>query len=136
MIRIEALALAIANQNDALNPGSEAFSTLNPGMLRNYSIERLHPANENGTRIFRTFHAGWCSLTANLEAKCKGQTRAKGDFHNGHAVLNSDSTIRDLVKTFRFVQPRKVVEFLQDALDDKAISETTPLRFFIEGQQT
>jgi hypothetical protein len=31
------------------------------------------------------------------------------------------------------VNPRNVVEFLQDALDDKAITERTPLKFFEEA---
>jgi len=121
VLRIEALACAIASQNDALNPGSEAFVTLNPGMLRNYSLDRLNVVNENGTRVFRSFHAGWRALVANLEAKCNGKTRAVGE--NGK--LTPESQLKDLVKTFRYIQSRKVAEFLRDALDDAAISETT-----------
>ena len=129
MQRIEALACAIAHEYDAFNPSSEAFSTLNPMMLRSYSLERLNVVNETGTRVFKSFHAGWRAGVANLEAKCSGKTRATGD--NGQ--LTPDSTLKDLVKTFRYVQPRKVVEFLQDALEDRAISETCPLRYFLEG---
>lgn len=128
MQRIEALALAIAKQNDALDPASESFLTLNPGMLRSHSIDHLYPVNENGTRVFRTFHAGWMALVSNLQAKCWGKTRANGNA----GKLNSDSTLAELVKTFRYVQIRKVVEDLQDALEDRAISENTPLRFFVE----
>jgi hypothetical protein len=128
MKRIEALALAIAAENDCLNPGSEAFVCLNPGMLRSYSLEKLNVVNESGTRVFRKFEDGWRALLANLQVKCSGATRAKG--HSGK--LSPDSTLKDLVKSFHFIQTRKIVEHLNDSLEDRAINESTPLRFFLE----
>lgn len=129
MNRLEALALSIAHENDALNPGSEAFATLNPGMIRSHSTERLNPVNENGVRTFQRFEDGLRCLTGNLKAKCSGATKAKG--YAGR--LSPDSTLKDLVKTFNYIQVRKVVELLQDSLDDRAVNELTPLRFFLEG---
>ena len=128
MYRLEALALAIANANDALNPGSEAFVTLNPGMIRSHSLDRLNPVNENGIRTFKRFEDGLRCLIGNLKCKCMGKTQAIG-----RGQLNSDSSLKDLVSTFNYIQVRKIVEFLQDALDEKAINELTPLRFFLEN---
>lgn len=128
MRRLEALALAIAHENDALNPGSEAFATLNPGMIRSHSLERMNVVNESGTRVFKKFEDGWRALLSNLDAKCAGKTRAKGCA----GKLGPHSTLKDLLKTFHYVQPRKVVELLQDGLDEKAVSESTPLSFFVE----
>jgi hypothetical protein len=129
MTRLEALALAIAREHDALNPGSEACITLNPGMLRGYSIDKLNVVNENGVRQFNTFHAGYMALIGNLKVKCLGKTRANGQ--NGK--LSPDSSLRDLVKSFRIYQTRNVVEFLQDVLEDRAVTESTPLSFFTDG---
>lgn len=130
MNRLDALALAIAREYSALDPGSEAFVTLNPGMLRGHSLDRLHIVNENGVRVFKSFHAGYRALIGNLEAKCQGKTRANGLM----GKITPNSSVSDLVKTFRYVQSRKIVEFLQDALDDKALSEMTPVSFFMDGQ--
>jgi hypothetical protein len=125
--RLEALGLAIARENNALDPGSEAFQTLNPGLLRSHSVvERVEATNTNGIRILDTFQAGWQALLNNLQAKCNGRTRAKG--YDGK--LTPDSSLSDLVKTFRYLNVRHVVDFLQDALDDRAITEQTKLNFF------
>jgi hypothetical protein len=137
VLRIEALALAIARENDCLNPGSEAFATMNPGMIRAYSLDRLLVVNENAVRVFDTFEAGLRALMSNLKVKCYGKTRANGD----QGRLGPDSTLRELLKSYRIGGmtananglTRNVVEYLIDALDDRAINENTPLRFFIES---
>ena len=117
MNRLEALALAIAHENEALEVGSEAFQTLNPGLLR----------SEELVRSYTSFHGGLQALLANLEGKCSGKTRANG-FRIGEAA-----SLSDLCRTFKYLQVRKIVEFLQDALDDRAINERTPLSFFLES---
>lgn len=126
MDKIEALALAISNQNQALDPGSEAFITLNPGLLRSYSVDRLNVITTEGTRVFTSFQGGYRALLANLQAKCEGKTRANGE----KGKLGPESPLIDLAKTFRYVNTRILIEMLQDSLEDKAISETTPLEFF------
>lgn len=127
MKRLEYLALAIARENHSFDPGSEACSTLNPGLLRSHTKDRLDLVNESGTRVFTTFQGGWRALIDNLKAKCSGQTLANGE----KGRLSPESTLRDLVHSFRYVQAGPVVEFLKDALEYKFISETTPLQYFI-----
>jgi len=125
--RIEALALAISHANRVLEPDSEAFQTLNPGLLCSYARDR-DKVNQQGIRVFDTLQGGLRALIANLEAKCEGKTRANGD----HGHLSPKSTLRELCMTFRGVRPRITIEYLQDALSDRAISEKTPLQYFIE----
>lgn len=127
MDKLEALALAIANQNQCLDPGSEAFATLNPGLLRSYSVDRLNVITAEGTRVFTSFQGGYRALLANLEAKCEGKTRANGE----KGKLGPESPLIDLVKTFRYMQTRRIIEILQDSLEDRAITEKTPLEFFV-----
>ena len=127
MDKLEALALAIASQTRALSPDSEAFATLNPGLLRSYSVDRFNVVTAEGTRVFTSFHAGYRALLANLEAKCKGITKAKGF----ESKLTPQSPLKDLILTFKYISVRSVVEILQDALEDKAINERTPLEFFV-----
>lgn len=128
--RLEALALAIAKENQAFEAGSEALDTLNPGLLRSHSLDRLNPVNTNGTRIFTSFQGGYRALISNLSAKCEGKTRASGE----SGRLSPASSLADLISTFRYTNPREVVYFLQDALGDRAIAESTPLSFFTQGK--
>lgn len=130
MKKLEALALAIAREYGALTPGSEAANCLNPGMLRAHSLDRILPVNENGVRIFSSFQGGWRALVENLEMKCKGSTNAKG--LSGDR-LTSNSTLADLIKSFRYCPVNCVVDSLQIALGDSAITETTPLLYFLES---
>lgn len=124
MHKLEALALAIAHQNQALEPGSEAFCNLNPGLLRQVEVFE--------TRKFESLHAGYRALLANLQTKCSGQPKINGK--TTHPPLGPTSTLTELCKTFRYLQVRKLVEFLQDALDDRAVNERTPLSFFMDIQ--
>lgn len=130
MRRIEALAMAIARENQSFEPGSEAFQTLNPGLLRAYAhiADRPSPANSDGIRTFTNFQSGWQVLINNLEAKCAGRTKARG--YDG--LLTPESSLMDLTKSFRFLNVRNIVAFLKDALEDHAITELTKLSFFIE----
>jgi hypothetical protein len=127
MKRIEALALAISHANRVLEPDSEAFQTLNPGLLHAYTAGE-DKINEQGIRVFETLQGGLRALISNLEAKCEGRTRANGD----HGHLSPNSTLRELCMTFRGVRPRVAIEYLQDALSDKAIGEKTKLVYFVE----
>lgn len=127
--------MAIAREHEAFEPGSEAFQTLNPGLLRSYAIGgvgRVNTVNSDGVRLFSNFQAGWQVLLNNLQAKCAGRTKAKG--YDG--LLTPESSLMDLTKTFRYLNVRKVVAFLQDALSDQAITELTKLSFFtVAGEE-
>lgn len=130
MKRIEALGMAIAHAYNALDPSSEACRTLNPGLLR-LSIatkQPVFPTNENGVRIYTSFQGGFRALIVNLTAKCLGETHAHGE----EGRLSPDSPLADLCKTFPFVNVRNVTEFLQDTLDDSAITARTPIAFFLQ----
>jgi len=129
MNRLESLALAIAREHQSFDPGSEAFQTLNPGLLKSHSIDRLNVVNAEGTRVFTSFQGGYRALLSNLEAKCAGKTKANGE----KGRLSPDSALADLCKTFRYLSVRNIVEFLQDALADRAITDRTPIKFFTEG---
>lgn len=127
MQKIEALALAIAHANRVLEPDSEAFQTLNPGLL--YGGPEKESVNEYGIRVFATLQGGLRALISNLEAKCEGRTRADG----GKGHLSPSSTLKELCMTFRGgVRPRILIEYVSDALNDKALSERTPLSYFLE----
>jgi len=59
----ELLALAVASVNDALNPESEAFKLLNPGLLSHY---------RHGRRRYSSFQAGLhglCTEMAKLDCR-------------------------------------------------------------------
>jgi hypothetical protein len=129
MLKIEALAGAIAHAYGALNPESESFACLNPGMLRSHSLDRILPVNESGVRVFSSFQGGWRALIENLVAKCKGNTHAKGE---SGSRITTESTLADLLKSFRYVPVKPVVDYLQTAIGDSAITEHTPLLYFIE----
>lgn len=128
MTRIEALALSIAREHQAFEPFSDACGTLNPGMLRSHSVDRVNRVNAEGLRIFNSYQAGHRALVANLQMKCEGKTSARGNV----GKLCPASSLGELCKTFRSVNIRNVVEFLQDILDDRAINERTPISFFTE----
>src|ERR1035437_2308721 len=107
MNKLEALALAIAHEHDALEPGSESFATLNPGLLRSHSPGRLDIVNEDGIRVFNHLNDGLRALLANLESKCAGRTLANG----AKGRLSPKSTLDELCRTFKYIQSRKVAEF-------------------------
>lgn len=134
MIRIEALALAIAREHQPFEPFSDACTTLNPGMLRAHSTYRINRVNEDGIRVFSSYQAGHHALVANLKMKCEGHTpeHAAPAVHVSNGKLTPESPLAELCKTFRSVNPRNVVEFLQDILNDRAINERTPISFFVE----
>jgi hypothetical protein len=132
--RIEALAVAIAREHNAMDVSSEAFETLNPGLLRSHTLRtylaKRSGVNENGVRVFESYRAGHSALVDNLRMKCEGKTQSTGK----DGILGPESTLQELCSTFQYVKPRTVVEFLKDALNDGAISERTPIGFFLEGQ--
>ena len=126
--------MAICREHMPFEPGSEAFETLNPGLLKP-TKKTKGPApklNDNGVRIYSSFQGGYRALTDNLILKCSGKTGARGEDHHR---LTPDSTLADLCKTFFFISVRNVTEFLQDALNDSAINARTPIGFFLQDNQ-
>lgn len=131
--RLEALASAIAFLNDFHNPDSRAFRNLNPGNCRGYSFKQLKEVDKDGYRIFTSLIGGYRFLCQDLEWKCSGQTRAKGE----SGKLKPTSTLTELLKSFRLSDIGNLitaVDFLNRALmPEEAITATTELKFFVEG---
>lgn len=136
MTRIEALALAVAREHQAFEPCSESCSTLNPGMLKSHSTQKVNIVNGEGLRVFGSYQAGHRALVDNLIMKCEGRTsnHAAPAVYVNKIKLSPASSLAELCKTFRSVNVRSVVEFLQDVLDDRAITERTAIAFFVEGK--
>lgn len=127
--RIEALADAIGYLNDIHNPKSIAYKLRNPGMFHAYSFKHLAQTDEKGRRIFTSLIGGYRFLIQDLTWKCEGNTRAKGEA----GKLKSTSTLVDLLRALR-QKPDNIfvlVDFLQQALEDEAISESTQLSYFL-----
>ena len=122
--------MAIAAEHDSFESSSDAFRTLNPGLLRWHSQKRKVEVADDGVRIFSSFQGGYRALIENLQYKCSGKTKANGK----DGYLGPHSSLSELCHTFHSINVRTVSEFLRDALDDKAINERTPLAFFIEEQ--
>lgn len=133
MQRIEALAMAIAREHQAFEPSSDACLTLNPGLLKSHSVCGVEVVNADGIRIFTSYRGGHHALIANLTMKCEGWTakHSAPAAYTEKGKLNPNSSLTELCKTFRSVSVRNVVEFLQDVLEDRAITERTPISFFV-----
>jgi hypothetical protein len=136
MLRVEALAISIAREHQTFEVFSDACRTLNPGMLRAHSITKVNVVNEEGLRVFSSYHAGHQALVANLRMKCEGKTEEHSApaAYGANGKITPNSSLAELCKTFRSVNIRNVVEFLQDVLDDKAVNERTPISFFVEAK--
>jgi len=70
-------SLAIAMKNERPQSGSEAFATLNPGLIRSYSLDRLNQVKRKLYSLFLSFQAGFQALMGNLASKCRGKTQAR-----------------------------------------------------------
>ena len=131
--RIEALADCIGFLNDVHNPESLAYQLRNPGLCRAYSFKQLGAVDKNGYRIFTSLIGGYRFLVQDLEWKCSGQTRAKGET----GKLKPTSTLTDLLRSFRMTNIEhlmQAVKYLNDALQTEEVTATTELKFFLEGE--
>ena len=125
MIRIEALADALAKLNGYGDPSSLAYKLRNPGLLRSFSIK--HAADPDGYRIFDRFVNGYQALCNDLSVKASGHSRSQ---------VKEDSVLADLLICYSLPRTSTdtVITFLGHALPEHlaAISRTTKLSFFIE----
>lgn len=124
MLRIEALADAVAALNSWHDPDTTAYKLRNPGLLRSFAVR--HPADRYGRRIFSSWLDGYGALLYDLKTKCSGQSRSK---------LKTHSTIGELL-VIGYSQPSSstdlVVCHLTKALPEDHISDKTQLGFFVE----
>src|SRR6266403_6416118 len=129
--RIEALADAIAFLNNAHDPNSDAFQLRNPGMFRVYSCKHLNSSDSQGRRIFTSLIGGYRFLMQDLEWKCSGETRAKGN--NGK--LKPTSNLADLLVAFKLSTEENMfslIDFLSQALCDESINSQTEIGYFLK----
>jgi len=128
--RVEALALAIAKEYQALEPNSEACQKLNPGLLR--FADDVEHNGEDRVRKFTSFQGGYRALVDDLTLKCSGRVREGKDKLS--PKLYPRSPLADLCETFHFINVNNILEFLRDALKDRAITPRTPISFFLQDK--
>jgi hypothetical protein len=121
--RIHALCDAFAKLNGALDPQSDAYKLRNPLMLKAFLPK--HEKDDKGRRVFRSFTSGYDNGINDLQIKCSGRSFSK---------IGPDSTLADLVCLYGNPRTaaRTVKNFLQVALSDDTIAESTPLKYFTE----
>lgn len=122
--RIHALADAFCHLNGAFDPQSVAYMLRNPLRLKAFAPK--HEKDEKtGLRKFKSFTSGYDNGIIDLTIKCSGKSFYK---------INPESSLRDLVCLYGNspAATRTIKNFLQIALQDKNISESTPLSFFLE----
>lgn len=123
MLRIEALADAIAYTNESYLPESEAYKLRNPGLLKartsNNSLAQLANADDQCRRIFVSYKAGYQALVYHLEFLC---TRYK------------KMSLAEALASFGFKESKTftAIDFLQRSIGDASIDAKIPLSFFLE----
>jgi len=128
--KLEALADCIAFLNSFHDPESISYQNRNPGNCRAYSFRQLNAVDDNGYRIFSSIIGGVRFLHQDLQWKCSGQTRAKGE----SGKLKSTSTLADLLKSFKLSDIgnlMQAVDFLNKALKTDEVTEKTELKYFL-----
>ena len=106
-------------------PESQAYRNRNPLLLRAFSLSRAVDQDDRGVRIFTSLLGGYRAALNDLYEKCDGGSRCK---------LGKDAPLKDLLGVYGLKHPqvhRKVVLFLRRATGDEAITERTPLEWFL-----
>lgn len=128
--RIEALADCIGKLNKIQDPESDAYQLRNPGLFRAYTFKHIGQTDTLGRRIFTSLIGGYRFLVQDLEWKCSGQTRAKGEA----GKLKPTSKLSELLRALRLSREEQIfeaVDFLQNALHEFSINSDTPLSYFL-----
>lgn len=116
IIRLEALADALAFYHRSFDPDSDAYKARNPGLLR--ATQLKHKRDANGKRVFDSFLDGYQALLFDLKIKCSGKSAAR------HKL----ETLSDLMQNK--AAGKYLAKFLTRALDTEIVAET-PLAYFI-----
>lgn len=125
MNRLESLVDAFANMNAMSDPKSRAYQNRNPLLLKAFSPK--HAKDADGYRIFRSFVSGYDNALIDLTIKCSGRSRFG---------LTPESPLVDLVKVFGnpATAATFIVRFLRKALGDESLTDTLPLKYFMEKE--
>lgn len=116
MIKLEALADALAFYHRAFDPTSVAYKTRNPGLLK--ATQLKHVKTENGERVFESIRDGYQALLFDLKIKCSGKSAARIRLLTLTDLLQSKPAGKYLAK------------FLTHALSVEVTADT-PLSFFL-----
>lgn len=124
MLRIEIFALALSNLNGSFDsPDSKAFKLKNPLLLKTYRPEKK--VDSEHFRIFSSVMGGFKAACADVAAKSSGKNHR----------LTQEDTLRDLLAIYDIKDERaqrKVLLFMQRALNDPSIAPGTPLSWLNE----
>lgn len=124
MLKVEALADAIAYVNEYHQPESDAYKLRNPGLLKartsNDDLSQLASADDKCRRIFARSHSGYLALVTDLQKHCERRKQVNLREFLGYYGLSKAA------KTF------EAIDFLQRALLDTTIDADTTLSYFLE----
>jgi hypothetical protein len=123
--RIHALVDALSRLNGALDPTSDAYQLRNPLLLKAFSPK--HDRNEAGLRRFKSFTSGYDNGILDVKIKCSGKSFSK---------IGPESTLKDLVCLYGnpATATKSVKNFIRAALNDDAVEDRTPLKWFLEDE--
>jgi hypothetical protein len=127
MLKLELLAVAIVNINGGFyTPDSRAFVTKNPLLLRTYRPEKK--CDSEHYRVFSSIMGGLKAGVSDLASKCSGKNHR----------LSPENTLRDLLAVYGFTDERvqrKIVVFLQKALNDPDVYVGTKISWLLEVEK-
>jgi len=118
MIKLEALADALAFYHKAYDPISQAYKTRNPGLLPATMLK--HTRDGEGKRTFTSFLDGYQALLFDLKIKCSGRSAVR------HPLI----TLNDLVQNK--AAGKYLARFLTHALNETITGETLLSHFLGE----
>jgi hypothetical protein len=110
IIKLEALADALAFYSRSFDPESPAYRYRNPGLLP--AILLKHPRSADGKRFFISYLDGYQALLFDLKVKCSGLSKTN---------LTQQSTLLDLMASFGHnkAATKYVAKFLTKALGEE-----------------
>ena len=125
--KLEALVDAISDLFGGMYPGSDAYNLRNPLLVKSWARAGKHEIDEQGRRVFSSFLNGYKAGLYDIELKAKGLSRAN---------VTAESPLIELLLCYQIetsAAVKKIVNFLQRALNDNTINPMTPVRFFVES---
>jgi hypothetical protein len=125
--RLEALVDAISDLFGGTYPGSDAYNLRNPLLVKSWARAGKHEIDEQGRRVFSSFLNGYKAGLYDIELKAKGLSRAN---------VTAESPLIELLLCYQVENAtsiKKIVNFLQRALNDPTISPMTPVSYFVEN---
>ena len=126
MNRLESLLDGIASLKGWSNPDSHTYQIRNPLLIKSFAVPPKHEIDEEGTRIFSTWDAGYRACLFDLKKKISGTSRAG---------LKQTDTLAALLRVYGLSEKlgqQQVVKFVKRALKRDDINLDTPLSFFQE----